>query len=283
MIIENRCNASDFRLTVLGTRGSIPREGKEFALYGGSTSCYLIRAGNEAIYLDAGSGIAGSRPEPNTNITILLTHMHLDHLLGLPFFAALGESNKVINIYARGRSGLLPKQAIDRLISVPFWPCKISDYPAKVNFHILPKESDDNGVYKSFNIGDVAVDMMEGTHPGGSTIYRLTYREKSIVYATDFEHIPASGCEKLEAFAANCDLLLYDAQYTEEEYNKFRGYGHSTPQAGLKIANKAGAAKLLFVHHAPWRNDETLISMENEIKKEHTDVMFAKIGDEFIL
>lgn len=260
-------DSSALRLTVLGTRGSVPVEGENFARYGGATTCYKVQAGNEEIYLDAGSGIVSSLPAPNSHITILLTHMHLDHLIGLPFFIALTEKDRPIDIYAAARAGLAPKEAIDRLISNPFWPCKIEDYPADVKFHLLPER---------FMLGDVSVDTLEGSHPKGATIYRLTYRGKSLVCATDFEHNP-TACAALTDFAKGCDLLLYDAQYTADEYERYRGYGHSTPQEGLKIATAAGVKKLLFVHHAPLRNDAALDDLQRKFGA------FAKVGDEFLL
>lgn len=263
-----------FRLAVLGARGSVPREGEAFARYGGATSCYRVRAGGEEIYLDAGSGIAAAVPDTAANITILLTHMHLDHLVGLPFFAALGEAGRAVDIYAAPRAGLAPGEAIDRLVSPPFWPCTASDYPAAVRVHALPSGT--------FFVGDVRIDTMEGVHPGGSTIYRLAYRGKSLVYATDFEHSPP-GCEALASFASGCDLLLYDAQYTEAEYESYRGYGHSTPAAGIGIAAACGAARLLFVHHAPWRSDGAIIAMGRELSGRHGNIQFAAAGDEIVL
>lgn len=258
----------NFKLTVLGTRGSVPVEGKDFEIYGGATSCYKVQADNEEIYLDAGSGIVSALPKANSNITILLTHMHLDHLVGLPFFIALTQKDRPIEIYAAKRVGLMPKEALDRVISNPFWPCKIEDYPAKVSFHLLPEK---------FFIGEVEIDTLEGSHPKGSTIYRLTYNGKSIVYATDFEHNP-EACAALADFAKGCDILLYDAQYTAEEYERYKGYGHSTPEEGIKVATAAGAKKLIFVHHAPLRNDKELAELERKF-----DVQFAKTGDEFLL
>ena len=225
------------------------------------------------------------KPDEKTNIRILLTHMHLDHLIGLPFFSALNQQGRLIDIYAKARAGLSGKNAIDRLMIVPFWPIKIEEYPANVNFYDLPSINKDinNSVDYTFYLGSVTIAMMEGMHPGGSTVYRLTYKNKSIVYATDFEHISTACCDNLIAFAQNCDLLLYDAQYTEEEYDKFRGYGHSTAETGLKIGQKAGAKRILFVHHAPWRKDEEIMKMENKLSMKHENVMFAKIGYEIVL
>lgn len=262
----------NYKITILGTRGSVPVEGKNFELYGGATSCYRVQAGDEEIYLDAGSGIVNAKPARNSNLTVLLTHMHLDHVIGLPFFIALTEKDRPIDIYAHERSGLEPKAAIDRLISNPFWPCKIENYPANVTIHILPER---------FTLGDVTIDAIEGSHPSGATIYKLTYCGKSIVYATDFEHNP-DACEKLAGFAEGCDLLLYDAQYTQAEYPAYRGYGHSTPEEGIKIAEKAGVKKLLFVHHSPFRTDEDFAEMEKTFGQDDK-ISFARIDEEILL
>ena len=269
------------KLTVFGARGSMPGEGQNFSVYGGSTSCYRVEAGNEEIYLDAGSGIAGVKPKDDTNISVLLTHMHLDHLIGMPFFSALTQKERIINIYASAREGLTVKAAFDRLVSVPFWPVGLEDYPSNIIFHDLPLPID--GRRYQFALGGVTVAMTEGTHPGGSTLFRLTYGGKSMVYATDFEHTPARGQKILIDFARNADLLLYDAQYIEGEYEKFRRYGHSTANAGLKIAKAADVKRIMFVHHAPWRKDEEISELERQISTEHNNAVFAKIGDEIIL
>ena len=141
------------KLTVLGARGSMPVEGEKFSKFGGATSCFRIQAGNEEIFLDAGSGIFNAKTETDSHVTILLTHMHLDHIVGLPFFSTLGEMGRPIDIYADKRAGLSPKEAIDRLISPPFWPIKIENYPAATKIHALPD--------KNFFIGDVQVDFID--------------------------------------------------------------------------------------------------------------------------
>ena len=256
------------KIKILGARGSVAVSGKDFSIHGGATSCYRVHAGDEEIYLDAGTGIINATPLETSRITILLTHLHLDHVIGLPFFAALTHKGRPINIYAHERAGLQPKEAIDRLIDNPFWPVKIETYPAKVTFHLLPKK---------FSIGAVEVDTLEGCHPGGSTIYKLTYQGKSIVYATDFEH-ELEACEALTTFAKDCDLLLYDAQYTAAEYERFKGYGHSTPEEGIKIAERANVKKLLFIHHAPWRTNKDFAQMNQTFGQD-----FAKIDEEILL
>ena len=268
---------SVFKLDILGARGSMPVNGKEYMVYGGATSCYRVRVDDEEIYLDAGSGILKAIPESHTHITILLTHMHLDHIIGLPFFAALSQKNRLIDIYSRKRSGLSIREAVNRMISPPYWPLKIEDYPATIKYHNI----DDN--LNELKIGNVDIDMMEGTHPGGSTIYKLNHKGKSLVYATDFEHMPLEGCDELINFAFGCDLLLYDAQYKSEEYEKFKGYGHSTPEAGLIIAKEAHSKKLLLIHHSPIRNDKELAEMEHNLSLQNEHIQFAKADSEIFI
>lgn len=262
-------------MTVLGARGSVPVEGAAFSICGGATSCFKVEAGDEEIYLDAGSGIVSAKPSPHSRLTILLTHMHLDHVVGLPFFLALGQPRRLIDIYARSCSGLTPKEALDRLIAPPFWPVTLEQYPSDVKIHVLPDET--------LMLNDVAVDAIESSHPNDSIVYRLTRRGRSLVYATDFEHNAPDRVEALIKFADGCDLLLYDAQYTVEEYERYRGFGHSTAEVGIEIAARAGAKRLMLVHHAPWRTDDQIAELERRLSERHENISFARIGDEIEL
>jgi len=256
-------------LTVYGTRGSVPVSGREYREFGCATSCYLLEAGGSTLVLDAGSGIRAIPPQTfgNESVTVLLSHTHMDHVIGLPFFAPLFEKGREINVITASRGGLSAAGQIEKLFSPPLWPVGIYDYPASV------KCTD-----ASFPVcvGPFRIDGIASPHPGGSTVFRIVCGEKKIVYATDFEHTEI-GTRLLTEFAENADLLLYDGQYTEEEYEKKRGFGHSTPREGMRVFENSGSKRMLIIHHDPGNNDDTLKKAENGIKTKF--VRFAREGD----
>ncbi len=264
------------RLEVFGTRGSNPVFGDAYSKYGGSTSCYLVEANDgsrqEAIILDAGSGISNVNDLEYKQISILLSHSHLDHILGLPTFPYLGDKARNIRIYLAKKDGLSAKEQIDGCFSHPYWPLKISEYPASVEIIDMPE---------SFEIGGVHVETMNSVHPGGSTIISLSQQDAKLVFATDYEHGNLETENRLVEFSKDAGLLLYDAQYTEDEYEKFKGYGHSTPEEGLKLKEKSGAREIVFIHHSPKHND--LFLYENERRYIEKGAHFAREGEVFYL
>ncbi|MCR4897174.1 MAG: MBL fold metallo-hydrolase [Lachnospiraceae bacterium] len=254
------------KLTVLGARGSIPVDGPEFTIYGGGTSAYLLEVADQTIFLDAGSGLMNAPEHMDGQISILLTHPHLDHLMGLCFFRHLFVAGKVVTIYGAGREIGDVQQQVDHLFAPPLWPVMVESFPADLRF---------SDVKETFFLGEVRVDSMEAVHPGGCTVFRISYGGKSLVYATDFEH--SGDLEKrLADFAKGCDLLIYDGQYFEEEYPPRAGYGHSTPETGLRIMEEAGAGRLLLTHHDPRHTDEMLAKRERELQALCLDAAYAK-------
>ncbi len=264
------------KLTICGTRGSNPVFGKEYEKYGGSTSCYLIETSTQAVIVDAGTGIINVPEMKQQNIPILMTHSHVDHLIGLMAFNGLKDAHRNIDIYLAKREGLSPKKQIERLISNPLWPCKIDDYPAKVSIKELKVAEE------KIEFGDIKVFSMEADHPGGSTIYRLESGNKTIVLVTDHEHRDEQKTKELASFAKGADLILYDAQYTQEEYERHKGYGHSTPEAGIKLKEMAEAKKLVFIHYLPAHTDSFIKDQEENIKKQYSeskDISFGYEGE----
>ena len=259
------------RLTVLGARGSVATCGKKYTEFGGATTCFLIETDGEAIFLDAGSGIMESPMVSDKNVSIFLTHPHLDHLLGLPFFKDLAEPEKKVVIYGMKRKLLSVKDQVDGVYSNPLWPVKMDDYPSRLVYTDLEDESE-------IKLSDVTVSWMEGNHPGGSLIYKISDGKKTVVFATDYENSEASD-ERLISFAKGCDLLILDGQYTEEEYIQKKGYGHSTMEHGVKVFDASNAKALLITHHDPFHDDEMLLNKEKELKGRNNRIRFARAGE----
>ena len=229
-----------------------------------------------ALIVDAGTGIINVKGLSQQNIPILITHSHIDHLIGLMSFEGLKDAHKNIDIYLAKREGLSPKKQIEKLISNPLWPCRIDDYPAKVAINELKVSG------KELVFGDIKVFSMEADHPGGSTIYRLESGNKKIVLVTDHEHRDEQKTKELVSFAKEADLILYDAQYTQEEYERHKGYGHSTPEAGIKLKEMAEAKKLVFIHYLPAHTDSFIKDQEESIKKQYSeskDISFGYEGE----
>lgn len=259
------------QVRILGTRGSVPVSGREFEIFGGATSAYAIEAGKDVLFLDAGTGIrrVPSGIVPAERVHLLLTHTHIDHILGLPFFLMEHCLGKQVEIWGRTRRGESAEQQLEHLFALPLWPAPLRAYPGiEYTFHEVPEGE--------WEIGPFRLRAAESHHPGGSLIYRADAEEKSLVLATDFEHGEEASAA-LAAFSEGADLILYDGQYTEENYPRHRNFGHSTPEEGIKILDRSGAGKLLVVHHDPGQTDEALLAREKNLGSGR--VHFAREGE----
>lgn len=259
------------KITVLGTRGSMAVAGSKFQEFGGATSCYLIETNENAVYLDAGSGIMNSPYIPDKKISIFLTHGHLDHLLGFPFFPMISEKDREIYFYSILRNEMSAKDQVDHIFSGSAWPLKMEHYPSK----LIYKDLDQTG---EVLLSDIKLSWMEGNHPHGSSIFKVEADGSCVVYATDYEHTDESD-ERLIEFAKDCDLLIYDGQYTEEEYKTRVGFGHSTKEHGLEILSKCNAKQLWFTHHDPMHSDGMLKLEETKLQKRDKRIHFARAGE----
>jgi phosphoribosyl 1,2-cyclic phosphodiesterase len=256
-----------------GVRGSIPTPGPGKTA-GGNTACIEVSAGDTRIILDAGTGLRALGDEriaqgPRTS-TILLSHLHWDHVCGLPFFTPIYVPGHRVEI-ASGPNGVMPTEAAIRsLFKAPFFPVDFADLAAQVSVRELAQND-------RFAIGDITVTMARLNHPDPVYGYRLEHAGRSIVYATDTEHF-ACVDPTLEKLAAGADLLVYDAQYTPDEYPSKVGWGHSTWQAGAELARAAGVAQLVLFHHDPRRNDAQLDALEAMARAQLPGTVAAREG-----
>lgn len=266
---EHMDTTSDqMRLTVLGCRGSMAVMREDNRLFGGNTSCYRVDAAGETLLLDAGTGILNTEAPEKGPLNILLSHPHLDHILGLPVLPALLQPGREVHIYGKSQEGRTLRQQLNCLFAPPLWPARLEDYPARVFCHELNDPME---------LGPFRVESMPSCHPGGSLILKVSACGKSVVYATDFAHTEESMAA-LARFAQGADLLLYDGQYTQEMFISHPGFGHSTAEAGRQAFELSGARRLLLIHHDPGQTDEMLIRREKAL-----NLRFAREGEVILL
>ncbi len=258
-----------------GVRGSIAAPGVTTARVGGNTSCVEVLAGDNRIVFDAGTGLRGlgdrliaSGPSATT---LLLSHLHWDHIQGLPFFTPIYVPGNWIEVVS-GPNGAMPLgEALRRQMSAPFFPVEFDD----VSRQVRAREA---RVGEPFAIGDVRVTMARLNHPDPVYGYRLEHKGASIVYATDTEHF-ACVDPALARLATDADVLIYDAQYTPEEYPGKVGWGHSTWEAAVALARSAGVRQLVLYHHDPRRTDDGVAAIEARTQAVFAGARAAREGD----
>jgi phosphoribosyl 1,2-cyclic phosphodiesterase len=261
-----------------GVRGSIASPGPDTAGVGGNTSCVEVVAGDRLIVLDAGTGLrtlgnalVRERRRPSIALTLLLSHFHWDHIQGLPFFvpAYLPQTELVVVGSSDGRHSLRDK--LSRQMTEPHFPVQLDDLSAQMTF--LEARAG-----RPFELGpDVQVRVARLNHPGGVFAYRIEHAGASLVYATDTEHYACID-PALRVLAEGADVLVYDAQYTPDEYQGKVGWGHSTYVAGAEVARSAGVKKLVLFHHDPQRDDAGVAAIERAAQALFPSTVAAREG-----
>ena len=262
---------TDLNVRFLGVRGSIAVPG---LAAGGNTSCVEVIAGATRIILDAGTGLRNLGNERMAmgikDSTILLSHLHWDHVAGLQFFTPVYVPGHRVEILSGPNGVMAHDEAIRSLFRAPFFPVDFAALGGTVTTRELRAND-------KFQIGDITITMAKLNHPDPVYGYRLEHGGRSIVYATDTEHF-AEVDPTLAQLAAGADILIYDSQYTPEEYRNKIGWGHSTWQAGADLARAAGVAQLVLFHHDPNRTDAQLAALEATAAAELPGTVAAREG-----
>ncbi len=269
----------NLKINFHGVRGSMASPGVETAAVGGNTSCVEINAGDQRIVLDAGTGLRGLGDRlvlaGPSETTILLSHVHWDHIQGLPFFTPLYVPGNKIKVMSGPNGFMSLGKALRKQMSPPFFPVSIDDVsPQLTTRDLSPSET--------FHVGDVQVTIARLNHPDPVYGYRVELGGRSVVYATDTEHYSCVDPTLLR-LAEGADVLIYDAQYTPEEYTGAKGpsrvgWGHSTYEAAAELASAAGVAQLVLFHHDPRRSDAAVAKIEARAQEIFPNTLAAREG-----
>ena len=251
------------KVKVWGCRGSLPAPGPENATYGGNTSCIQVTHGETCIILDGGSGILrlGKYLSPDiTEVHVLLSHLHLDHTMGLGFFTPLYNPKIAVHLYGPSTSNEPLVNRLRRYFSPPLFPVRLSELPRHPIIHELNNSK--------FKIGDVTVQSEYICHPGPTLGYRLTANKSVLAYLPDHElQMGSSNFPKDPEWTSGyeiakfADLLFHDASYTAKEYVTKIGWGHSSFRDAIAFGKMCEVKKLALFHHEPVRSDEQLEQM----------------------
>ncbi len=260
------------KINLWGVRGSIPTTGPETVYYGGSTSCVDVWEDGWLLVLDGGSGIQRlvvNNELATKRIDILLTHLHLDHIQGLGFFKPLFDEEMEIHIWGPAGSSRTLHSRLSRYLSPPLFPVLLRDLPCKLTLHEI-----DNSI---FQIGPFTIQSAFVIHPGPTVGFRVSGHKSVFTYIPD--HEPALGLNGIITnnkwvsgidLAQGADLLFHDAQYTVEEYQCKKGWGHCTMKDAALFASMANVKHVLFAHHDPYRSDTELNEVFATFQKDNS-------------
>jgi phosphoribosyl 1,2-cyclic phosphodiesterase len=254
------------KLEFWGVRGSVPTPESEKLSAGGNTPCTVLQYGSEPlVIIDAGTGLRllgaqlTCREKDILQASILFSHFHWDHIQGLPFFGAIYSPYADLQLYSTRRADSLRK-ILELQMSEPYFPLGLDSAPAFRSYNQVPP--------RGCKIGSLAITPVRLNHPGGASGYRVDSPAGSVIYVSDHEHGIPEIDDSIAAQAAGADVLIYDAHFTPAEYERFKGWGHSTWLEGARLANRAAVGELILFHHSPERTDRELPAILTEARQE---------------
>ncbi len=261
-----------------GVRGSIACRARDPLRYGGNTPCVEVICGRDTLIFDAGTGIRqlGTslvKAANGTDFDIFLSHGHIDHVVGLPFFAPLFVKDQVVRVWGgnlQAAGGV--KQSVKKLMSFPFFPLQVDSLQARLEFH-------------DFSAGDsisprpgITIRTAPLNHPGGATGYRVDYNGSSIAYVTDIEIGAGPLDPALIELIRGVSFLILDTTYTNDELPTHSGWGHSTWQQGVEVANAANVGTLCLFHHDPEHDDDMMDKIAAKAEAARPGTLVAREG-----
>ncbi len=269
------------RLKFWGVRGSIATPQPDNLGFGGNTTCLEVRLpDNEIVIIDGGTGLRylglalmQEFANQRLSLRILMTHFHWDHIQGIPFFAPLYVPGNEVAFYSEHSEERL-RETLEGQMSSPYFPVRFEHMAARRRFVQLSPD---------LHIGDATIRAFPMNHPQGASGYRIERDGAVIVHASDLEHGDAKFEKILLDHAQNANVLIYDAQYTPEEYESKQGWGHSTWVEAVRIAREAKVKKLVLFHHDPGHDDRFMEALVEQARKHFENTEAAMQGREIIL
>ncbi len=267
------------RVKFWGTRGSVPTPGRATEKFGGNTACVEIIAQDHRLSLDAGTGIRElglvlAEEGPSAS-SLVFSHLHWDHIQGLPFFTPLFLKGFEVTIFAPSQLKKPLKKVLNKQMATDVFPVDFADLSADIRFETLAK--------RGITTGPFRITALPQSHPGGSWGYRVEADGRTVYYSTDNETDPDADEDAREQQIAayhRANLLVVDGQYTQLEYPSRRGWGHGVLEHVVNLATEAGVDRVAITHHDPMRDDEELNALERRIRKLAPDLQlfFARDG-----
>ncbi len=245
-------------VSFFGVRGSTPCACRDLARYGGNTACVALEApGHDPVVLDLGTGLrywGETQPQDGSfRGSALVTHLHWDHVQGLPFFVPVLRPGARLDVYGPPSEGMSLEAAFHEFLRPPFFPVQIEDLDGEIVFHDMADEV--------LAVGDAKVTSRSVPHVGRTAGYRVQFDGTTVAYISDHQ-APSDGsndvAESVLELADGVDLLVHDAQYTPEEFAAKSTWGHCTIDYAINVAVQAGAKRLALFHHDPAHDDATL-------------------------
>ncbi len=269
-----------FQVRFWGVRGSIPCPGPETVRYGGNTPCVEMRVADQHLIFDAGTGLRALGQHLLNQLPVeahlFFTHSHWDHIQGFPFFTPAFLPGNCFHIYAPlAANGTTIEQRLNDQMLHPNFPVPLQVMGAGLVFHTLDLQ-------ETVHLGEVRITNRPLHHPGGAVGYRVEWGGHRAAYISDTEHIYDGVDPQVLTLAQNTDLMIYDSTYTDEEYNSptlnRRGWGHSTWQEAVKVAQAAKVKTLVIFHHDPLHNDEFMDQVATAAQARFPNTIVAQEG-----